>query len=224
QAAQREIADLTEQLDSIQDPDVDLRQQLNDAQAKIDELTGQVGQLTTDLGNERAGRAADAEAAQQSQAAAVAEVQGQLNAVQSDLDAIRNLFPMDEDSFRAAAPLGDYTVTVERAQCTIINCLELSSLSLSFPDSTQVSGNRANGVLAFADGSYAARGQLSSEQAPLCNGVETEATFLLVFHATTATASNGLLAATAMEGTYRETIDNGDCVGQFREYKVAMTK
>jgi hypothetical protein len=230
-AAQNSVVDLTSQLEAAQadleateDPDDAQQQQLVQAQADLVAVQAQLTQSQNDLAAEREGRAADAVAAQTQSSQAVAEVQGRLDAVQADLTALQDLFPIDENTFRGAAPAAEYAVTIQPLECTIVACTQVRSLSLSFPDPTKVSGNRANGVIAFDAGSYTSRGTISSEQSPQCNGVAAAATFELSFHASRVAFANGLLTMEQGVGTYRETIDAGDCAGQFRSYSVSMVK
>lgn len=222
--ANNRVVELTERLDAADDPGDSLAQNLATAQQQLADVTAQLQRSQADLTAEREERAADAAANQTNSAAAVAAVQTQLDSVTAQLSVLQAAFPLDENSFRAASPAGEYAVTIQPIECTIVGCFELKSLSLSFPDATKVSGNRANGIISFADGSYTVAGDLAAEQAPFCNGVETDATFALAFHANRVVFENGLLLATELIGTYRETISGGECAGQFRSYSLTMTK
>lgn len=223
-AALAQVVGLNAQLEETADPDDSLQQQLADAQQNVADLTTQLEQAQADLVAERDGRTTDAAAAVADKNEAVAAIQTELDAAQVQLTALQAAFPMSEDSFRSAAPTGQYAVTIQPIECTIVDCFELRSLSLSFPDPTKVSGSRANGIIAFDDGSYTVSGPLAQEQSPFCNAATTDATFALEFHASRVTFENGVLAATEMIGTYRETIDSGDCAGQFRSYSLTLTR
>ncbi len=223
-AAQAALVEMSNTINSGADADAALQTQLAAAQAELVTAQATLAEAQTDLQVERDGRAADATAAETQSAAAVAAVQAQLDAVQAQLDSLQAVFPLDENAFRGAALTGEFAVTIQPVECTIVDCLELTSLSLSFPDPTKVSGNRANGVLSFTDGSYTATGALAEEQAPLCSGSATDATFVLTFHASRVAFAEGLLGATQAIGTYRETIDGGVCAGQYRSYSVSMVK
>ena len=223
-AAQAQVVDLDAQLQATADPDDTLQQQLADAELDVTDLMAQLQQAQTDLTTERDGRAADVAAATADKTETVAAIQTELDAAQVRLTALQAAFPLSEAAFRSAAPSGEYAVTIQPIECTIVDCFDLRSLALSFPDPTKVSGNRANGIIAFADGSYSVSGPLADEQSPFCNAETTDATFSLQFHASRVTFEAGVLAATEMIGTYRETIDSGDCAGQFRSYSLTLTK
>ena len=223
-AAQTQVVALTEELAATADPDASLQQQLAAAQAELDDTTAQLTESQTELTAERDARAADATAAEAAKATEIAAVQTQLDAVNAQLAALQAVYPLSEDTFRSASPAGEYAVTIQPLGCTILECLELRSLQLSFPDATKVSGNRANGIIAFEDGSYTASGPLAAEQSPLCKGLETTATFALEFHASRVAFENGLLTAVENIGTYSETIVGGECAGQSRSYSLSMVK
>ena len=229
--SQARILELSDQLASAPDPDAALQADLAGTKADLTEAEAtsaaaeqQLTEALADLTAERDARAADVLVATQQRAQAVAEVQAQLDAVQAQLTAVQGLFPLEENTVRGAAPAGEYAVTIQPIECTIVACVELRTLSLSFPDSSKVSGNRANGILAFAGGSYSVEGPLAAAQAPLCNGLATTASFQLSFHASTVVIESGLLRATGLVGTYRETISAGECLGQFRSYSLSMVK
>lgn len=224
ETSQAMIVELTNDLDATVDPDVGLQGQLATVQADLAETQSQLAQAVSDLTVERDARAADASAATTQNAAAVAAVQVQLDAALAQLASLQALFPLDENTYRAAALSGDYVVTIQPVECTIVACLDLKSLSLSFPDASKVSGNRANGIISFQDGSYVISGELASEQSPLCNGIATDATFDLSYHASRVEVVNGVLGATAAVGAYRETIVGGECDGQFRSYSLTLAK
>ncbi len=224
ETSQAMVVELTNDLDSTVDPDVGLQGQLATLQADLAETKEQLTQALADLTVERDGRAADASAASTQNADAVAAVQVQLDATAAQLATLQALFPLDENTYRAAALSGEYVVALQPVECTIVACAELKSLSLSFPDASKVSGNRANGIISFQNGSYVISGELASEQTPLCNGAATDATFDLSYHASRVEVVNGLLGATAAVGAYRETIVGGECDGQFRSYSLTLAK
>jgi hypothetical protein len=222
--AQTQIVDLSKQLTDTADPDQSLQRQLAAAESDLADVRAELTQTQADLEAERAARTADAATADAAKTTELAAIQTQLDAANAQLTALTAMFPLSEDTFRSASPAGDYAVTIAPIECTLVGCLELKSLTLSFPDATKVSGNRANGIIAYADGSYTATGPLEAAQAPLCNGAETDATFSLAFHASRVTFENGLLVATELTGSYRETVSSGDCTGQFRSYSISMIK
>ena len=222
--AQAQVVQLSDQLTDTADPDDSLQQQLTAAEADLTEVRTQLTEAQTDLENERAARAADATAAESAKATELAALQTQLDAVNAQLAALSAIFPISEDTFRSASPAGEYDVTIAPIECTSVGCLDLKSLALSVPDATKVSGNRANGIIAYADGSYSVTGPLPAAQAPLCNTAATDATFALTFHANRVTFESGLLVATELTGSYRETITGGECAGQFRSYSISMIK
>ncbi len=185
-------------------------------QAQIEQLNTALTQLQTELDAERANRATDSSTAA---AAAVTAEQ-----VQAQLTALQALFPVTEAAFDAADPTGSYTVALTAGECTLADCTALTSLAVTFSDATTIAGDRVNDTATTNAGDLTFSGTLAPALAPQCAGASAPSSYELVLHVTGVTAVDGALHATALSGTYTETISSGDCTGQHRAYTAALAR
>ena len=214
-------------IDPAGDPSIALQTQLA-------QVTAALNQAKTDLINEKQGRADDAAAAQaaaaQAQATAtqaaadLTAAQTAAAAAQQQLTAVEALFPLTAAKIGAAAPTGAFTATLTPGECTLSLCSVLNPLTLTIPTSATISGDRVNGALAFDGTNYANTGAVDLPKSPQCGGVDTASTYQFSVHPTGVTVVSGTLQASAMAGSYTETISSGLCVGQHRSYAVTMTR
>ena len=214
-------------IDPAADPSIALKTQLA-------QVTAALNQAKTDLINEKQGRADDAAAAQaaaaQAQATAAKDAadltaaQTAAATAQQQLTALQALFPLTAAKIAAAAPTGAFTATLTPGECTLSLCSVLNPLTLTIPTPTTISGDRVNGALAFDGTNFANTGPVDLPKSPQCSGVDTASTYQFSVHPTGATVVNGTLQASAMAGSYTETINSGLCVGQHRTYAVTMTR